>query len=1070
MKLIYIIFFITLSSATMAQNTITGTVVSETDGSPLAGVSIAVKGGRQGTSTGKDGKFSLAVPVDADTLVVSLLGYHSRQVLLQNMSGDSFIIALAEDATRLEEVVVSTGYYSIPRERATGSFTFINNELLNRSVSTDIISRLEGVANSLSFDRRLSGTAYGDDLLSLRIRGQSTLSATAEAPLIVVDDFPYEGDIGNINPNDVESVTILKDAAAASIWGARAGNGVIVITTKKGRLNQPVKISFNSNLRIAARPDLFYNPNFLTSSEFIDLEKELFQRGFYNGDETSSSNPVLSPVVETLIQQRDGSITAAEAEARLSQLGRQDIRRDAEKYLYRNSIRQQYALNFSGGFNTLRYFLSAGYDYDQMSLVGNHNNRITLNSSTIFSPVKNLDVTAGIAYMQKKFQNNGLGLLETGPSGDSPYPYTVLADENGNPLPTPKDYRKEYIAGSEEMGLLDWQYRPLEEITLRDYTSKDSEVRINTALNYDLTKGLDIELKYQYQKIAGTDRRLDHSGSYYVRNLVNRYTQEDGTRIFPEGGILDINRDEITSHSARGQLNYEGVFREKHRLSALGGMEIRERHSSGDGLELYGYDNDVLTWQSQFDYETRYPVRPIGTARIPLPSPLLSDLTDRFISYYSNVSYSYDDRYILSGSARWDASNLFGVETNQKGVPLWSIGGSWYLSNEKFYNLFWLPQLKLRLTYGYNGNIDNSLTAFTTARYTTESLTDLKTAFIVSPGNAELRWEKVGVFNAGIDFGLRNDRITGSLEYYTKTGKDLIGEIPIDPTKGYLNGTYTNLLNYAGTETKGFDAEIQTINIDGPFRWRTNLLVSLVRDKVTEYREGAPPSSVGAAYIQYFPTPVVGKPKYAVYSYPWYGLESETGDPLVAINGEQSKDYSTYLRELAINDLVYHGSAIPTFFGSIRNTFSWKKLQFSANITWKGGYFFRRSSVSYQNLINSLAGHRDFSERWKKPGDELFTQVPSIPSISSSLRDQVYNLSEILIEKGDHIRIQDISLSYDLDKRNIPGMPIQNIRFYLYWKNPGIIWKATDFSLDPEAPLSMFPSEESLAFGVAVNF
>ena len=271
MKQTIILFFILFTcSLAQAQTILKGRIISATDSLPLPGASIRIQGNNTGQSTAADGSFSISINED-NVLHVSYLGYQSREINLRLQHDNPLLILLQENENRLSEVVVSTGYQSLPKERATGSFVQVDNELLNRRVSTDVLSRLEDAVPGLVFNRQ------GDSRIS--IRGQSTISANAE-PLIVLDNFPYEGDINSINPNDIESITVLKDAAAASIWGARAGNGVIVINTKKGRYKQALKVAVNSSVNIGARPDLFYEPK-ISSSDYIAMEQLLFSRGFY---------------------------------------------------------------------------------------------------------------------------------------------------------------------------------------------------------------------------------------------------------------------------------------------------------------------------------------------------------------------------------------------------------------------------------------------------------------------------------------------------------------------------------------------------------------------------------------------------------------------------------------------------------------------------------------------------------------------------------------------------------------------------------------------------------------------
>ena len=286
-----------------------------------------------------------------------------------------FIISLKSKISSLGDVsvVLNTGYQAIPKERATGSFTQVSHELINRSVSTDILTRLDGVTSSVIFNK----SNIQDE--TFNIRGRSTLlGADAASPLIVVDNFPYEGDINNINPNDIESITILKDAAAASIWGARSGNGVIVINPRKGRYDEHLKVQFNANFTSVGKPDLFYSRNFLNSSNYIGVEQFLFNQGYYD-DKINNSTlwPGLSPAVELLAANRKAELSDPELVAGLNALSARDVRDDFSKYVYQPALRQQYSISVTGGSHDISYALSAGYDHNRDNLIRNGYRRFT---------------------------------------------------------------------------------------------------------------------------------------------------------------------------------------------------------------------------------------------------------------------------------------------------------------------------------------------------------------------------------------------------------------------------------------------------------------------------------------------------------------------------------------------------------------------------------------------------------------------------------------------------------------------------------------------------------------------
>ncbi|MFA5848691.1 MAG: SusC/RagA family TonB-linked outer membrane protein [Bacteroidales bacterium] len=1046
------------------QITITGKVTN-TKGDPLIGATILIKGTLKGTTTDINGNFSINVPENA-ILIFSFLGYQKMEVAV--IGKTELNVKMAEAPTELQEVsfVFNTGYQEIPKERTNGSFAMINNNLLNRSTSTNIINRLENITSSLLFDKRSTGSP------TLSIRGQSTIQSNA-TPLIVVDNFPYEGDISTINPNDIENITILKDAVAASIWGARAGNGVIVIITKKGRMEQPLTIEVNSNLSIASKPDLYYNRQFLNSSDFIDVEKSLFDKGYYLSNETDISYPVISPVVQLLIAKRDGRISSEEAESTIARYRTEDVRRDFSKYLYRNSFEQQYSISLKGGGAKVSYYLSGGFDKNTTNLVRNELDRVSVNTLLAYHPTPQLEISTNMVYTRSNqvTNNSGSDYITSGGTKGL-YPYARLADNDGNPLSIVHDYNTDFVNQAKGNGLLDWSYVPLEELRNADYRVTTNNMRINSSIKYNFDKFFNIEGRYQFQQQDVNSRDLQNENRYYTRNLINQYayTNTDGTVVFPVpiGAILDNRYISVVSHAARAQANYNREWTNEHQLNILAGIEMRLTNTTGSASRIYGYNDNVLTF-SDVDYITDYLKNPTGySSRIP-SGGWLSDQTDRNISYYGNASYTYKSRYMISASARKDKSNLFGVDANQKGVPLWSAGLGWQLSSENFYpSESWLSLLKLRASYGYSGNVNKSLTAYATGQYGNTFLTGLPYIQLLTPPNPNLRWEKTKMINWGVDFETKDRSLSGSIEYYTKKGIDLIGRSTLDPTIGFEVGGRNEFTgNNASMKGKGIDVQLDIKKSIGTINWSAQLLYSYAKDEITRY--DFKNSSITSYFSGY--SPVVGNSRYSVYSLKWGGLDPENGDPQILVGGLITKDYTTIMSRLTPEDLVYHGSALPTHFGSFRNNFRFRDFQIGFNISYKFGYYFRKSSIFYINLFNGWNGHTDFSKRWIKPGDEMITQVPSMPAPgTSSTRDVVYMYSDVLVEKGDHIRFQDINFSYDLNRSRYNWLPVNKASIYGYINNIGIIWRANKDKLDPDYATHSYPAPRSFAIGIKVQF
>jgi TonB-dependent starch-binding outer membrane protein SusC len=1045
--------------------TITGMVTTET-GEPLEGASVEIKGTKRGTYTDAAGRFELKAVDSNSVLVIRFTGYTPQEIRLAGQTYISSKLSIAVTSLADVNVQVSTGYQTIPKERATGSFVQIENELFNRRVSSDVISRLEGITSGLVFNKQ-----SGHELFT--IRGRSTL-ASEPTPLIVLDNFPYDGDINNINPNDIESITILKDAAAASIWGARSGNGVVVINTKKGKFNQSPKVEFNSNITIISKPDIFYSPAYLNTSDYIDLEKSLFDKGYFDQDIANvATRPAITPVVEILAKKRNGMLSAAQAEEQINALRNFDVRNDFMKYIYQKSNKQQYALSLSGGSSNIIYKLFAGFDNNIDKLTNNSHRKININSAGTFQFIKNLEITTSVNFTQSNaVMNNENSFMSSAISTGNLkystmlYPYARLADAEGNHLAIVKDYRASYVDSMESLGFLNWHYRPLDEITLADNTSMAKNILLIANVKYKFNRHLNIELKYGNENQSGSGRIYRSLLTYNVRNQVNRFSQRNASTglfiyPFPKGGTLNLSSNGFSAENVRGQINYNQSFKDKHIISAILGGEIRQTRVSSYSRTSYGYDDEFGTSVSNLNFATSVPVNPSGSATLPSSSGSILQSITRFLAYYFNGTYTLNNLYTFSVSARKDGANLFGVNANQKIVPLWSAGLGWNIYQEKLFKADWLSYLKLRATYGFNGNVYDG-SAYLIARYINNAaLTGLQYAEIVDPPNPDLKWERVKNINLGLDFAFKNEVFSGSLEIYKKQGLDLVELAPLAPSTGFTSFKG----NAASTKTNGIDLVLNSLIINKSFKWRTNFLFNYVSDKIVRFDQKYVATDLVKNYGNSLYA-VTGKPLFSLYSYRWAGI-SASGDPLGYYNGHASNNYTGIFNNSTIDSIIYHGSGRPTIFGALRNTFSWKGFSASVNITYKFNYFFRVPSASLNLQENLSSPHIDYLKRWQQPGDESFTTVPAIIYPNNANRNNFYRYSEVLVEKGDHIRLQDINISYTISgKKRL----FQSAQVYMYINNLGILWRANDKKIDPDYQTGLFPEPKSFAFGFKTTF
>ncbi|WP_316789673.1 SusC/RagA family TonB-linked outer membrane protein [Pedobacter frigoris] len=1071
--------FLDLPKSVFANLDARGRILDE-GGKPLEGATVVLKGTSRTVKTDVKGEFVLANVPNDGVLVIRYVGFKTLEISLKD-AVMPLEIKLNVATGELEEVNVTynTGYQNIPKERATGSFVQIDNEMINRGVSTNILDRIAYLTSSLQKQNIRS------DKSDITVRGFSTIESNTK-PLIVIDGFPYEEGGGNIysglqlnnlNPNDVESITILRDAAAASIWGARSANGVIVISTKKGKFNQKASISITGNTTLTERPDLF-KLNLISSKDAIDYEKQLFASGYYNDYDSSYPSfnyfPIVSPTVEILLARKRNAITQQQSDEQLAQLAAHDTRNDISKYLLRTAVTQQYNFNVIGGGDKIAYYNSIGYNKMGASEIGNESNTLTINLNNTYRPIKNLELNTFLNYNQTKSKVNGIGYQRFIPNGSNTIaPYTMLADINGNPMSIPKvgSFREIYLDTLKTKGLLDWHYRPLDELGNQDNIVKRFSLRFGGGLKYSILQGLEINLNASYNRsVTNTDnyKNLRH---YETRDLINRYMflNASGQPQYPVplGGILDFSSQVEVAYNLRSTLNFTRIWG-IHALSLISGIDISESQNDNNQFRRYGYDPLTLSYANNINYGTNYTTRPSG-ANIITEAGRISGFLTRNHSYYGNVGYTLLNKYTLTTSGRVDAANLFGMKANFKAKPTWSVGAMWLISAEDFFKVESISSLKIRATYGYNGNVDNQATSLPVIGYRTNAQTyqvPQQYAALSSPPNPGITWEKTRVINIAVDFGMFNNRLTGSLEYYTKRSSNLIG---VGPLTDQTSGVESYRGNFTGLKGKGVDVTLNGLIFDQGVKLRTVLNLSHSADKVTAYYNLGSSLSNPSFYINRIALPP-GKPINYLYSYHWAGLDGQTGNPMGVVNG-QVVPFTTALGNSGrgSNDLIYHGNASPTVSGNIMNDISYKGFSASFNLTYAFGYYFRRPSVDFNTLQSFWSGHGDYALRWQKPGDELLTNVPSMP-LTPDNRYAFYSNSEILVEKGDHIRLRDFRLSYSLNKVCYKKLPFRNISFSLMADHLNVLlWRANKAGIDPDFN-NVIPTSRSISFGLNLNY
>lgn len=1025
---------------------------------PIADANIKLVGSASIYRTDSLGKFEISSIVTPLTVSVSAIGFETQKVSWNSYSAN-LIISMQTKENKLNEVQVNTGYQIMPKERSTGSFGVVSNKDFNKIPSRGILDRIEGKVSGLQFDRR-SGKSV------LNIRGINTFSEIAAQPLIVVDNFPYDGTLDDLNPNDVESVSVLKDAAASSIWGSRAGNGVIVVTTKKGKVGGKPTINFTTTTMVSSKPDLFYN-KVINSKDFIDVERFLFDNKYYEDAYNSAYNQttIFSPVVDMLYANKAGRLSDIDLNTRLRALEGNDYRNDLMKYVYQAAVNQQYFLDISTSNVTNRNRYSVGYDRGKGDTKGANNDRLTLRAVNSWQLGQKLSIENTLSLINGRdriFSSTPRYPMVPGGGKNTLYPYASLADGEGNFLSIPRFYNSSFLERANADGLLDWNYRPLADRDKSTYKAWNRHLYLNFNLHYDILPFLKADLIYGYEHSNTKSESLSGEDSFEVRDLINKYTRiVNGAKLydFPFGAILRNADNEMQSHRGRVQVSFNKSFGGDHVLNALIGTELYTRNADQRSSGSYGYNAEVLSRKSM-DYNAIYQL--YGGLGYGFMTPLDSyaGTLSRTVSMYFNGLYEYKGRYGLSFSARKDAANSFGTNVNSQWNPLWSAGLSWQIAKEKFMKeTDWIDHLKLRSTFGYGGVQPYGALNKTVIGYVGNSnYSNLPYALIGSPPNPGLKWETVRTLNFGMDLSIYGGKLIANLDYYRKKSFDLLSDDPLDPTSGYSLLTK----NVGQIATHGIDLTLASSGRFGKGYWQSSINFSYSKNKVTDYR-----GTIGATnlYLDGGRTlmPLLGKSLYPVFSYKSAGLDPVNGDPRGYKNSEISKDYQALTTD-SLQYLNYHGTALPPIYGAWNNTIGYGKFYLDFSLLFKFGHYFKKKSIVYGSLFDSWDGHADFAKRWQQPGDELTTTVPSMQYPNDSYRDLFYQHSSNNIVKGDLIRVQNIRLGYSF---TISNSKIKG-QLYIGANNVGLIWRKNKENLDPD--YLDLPAPRVISVGGNINF
>ena len=1048
--------------------TISGKVTDE-KGKPLIGVTVFPEGMavRQGVITSSDGSYNLRLLGQADAIVFTYVGMQPKKIALGK--GNVVNATLYNEQNMLQEVavVVSTGYSKMPKDRATGAFDVISAKDIKEVPSVNILEKLEGLTPGLQVDLRTN---------TISIRGKNSFgSQISSSPLIVIDGFPVmenEDKRGNLsdlasgngtsasailnryNPDDIENITVLKDAAAASIWGAKAANGVIVIETKKGR-NTPPIISFGTNLSISAPADL-NNIKVMNSAQYIDLERELKGLGFITDPAEApswasfNSNKPQSEALEWMFKVDRGTATAEERDAALAALGQINNKSQIRDLLLQRAVSQQYNLSLSGGTNKSSYYVSTNYTKDIPVFRGNKGESFFVNSSLsnkLFNDRVNLSF--GLNYNYSNAVNNPAALDAMGTGMKGLKPYELLQDANGNNISRSIRFRNEVTQNFLSKGYLPWGYSALDELDKTDYNTQSNRLRFNMGIDTKIIDGVNFAVSGMLQRNIEDTENLDRVGSYGVRDLLNYATTIDQTTGklvtgIPYGGTLGLMNYNAWEYNLRSQINVDRNVGDLLNIAFLAGAEIRQNRHQSSSQQRYGFNEDIYQdrtvnptvpydnidgWQSTLSYNNT-----------------LKKGISRALSYYSNIGLSFlNGKYVASGSLRFDDFTITGASRNQRAKPLWSAGLKWNAKMEPFVqDLSWLNALGFRLTYGVAGTLPSGVGNLVRINTSLDNLTNETTATIASPANNQISWEKVKSFNFGIDFAVLNNRLAFNVDAYSKRTSDILYNLPFNSTYGW---TFLQF-NSASMKSHGFELGMRVKVVDHKdYSWNSIFNFSYNTNEVTDnrFKKNTTSNIVNSS------APTVGLPMDYLYAYRWAGLDEKGQSQVYNKNGEII-NASVGNNQLTADDLVYMGRATAPYFGAFNNDFRYRQFTLGVRISYSMGNVLRKPSVEsypdYSPYQGSIGMQSDLALRWRQAGDENFTNVPGLKDVSFNSLNR-YKNSDVLTISGSYIRLQQVSLGYTASSELLKRTPFKSASINASVRNLGLIWRKNKYGVDP---------------------
>lgn len=1072
-----------LSSSSQKPVTVTGKVC-DTYGEPLAGVSVIIGSSHEGCATDIDGMFTIKVPDEHSVLMFSMIGMEPQA----QMIGDrrKLDIIMHELPDMMSEVVV-TGYQDIKKEKMTGAVTTISAEKLQERYTPDLLDNLEGRVAGLS--------TYGGQPI---IRGTGTLHASS-TPLLVIDGLPVEGSISDINPYDIESVNILKDAAAAAIYGARASNGIIVITTKNARKTDKIDIDFSANLTIYENLNIDYADNFyMTPEQQVNLESDYYDYYFNSGEITDpvkttasaiSMGHMISPVRNAYYRQAIGDISAEQLNATLNSLKTNNFARDYAKSVLRRQVLQQYNLALRGSTDRMRNNLVINFKKDNSGRINNFSNWLNISYKGSYNLASWLTANVSINGIYNKTRSLGSDATASYDDIWSMPAYTSLYNDDGSMRSIYYRY-----SGNEywtlQNGLEDLGVNIIDEHYANYVDTKRQNMRYHGELLFKILPGLTASAQISYETEHSESAWTVEQSSHAARSLRNAYAYEDKGDIkyyIPkDGGMLQTTNTSGEHWTARGQLNYTRTFLDKHEISAIAGLEFRETTTKGTQSLILGYDEQLQTGASQtVDFGTlstisnspyfmcsartsnaqMYPARNYGYSYYFSDNMgLVMESHHRYASGYANLTYTYDSRYNVFGSFRKDYADVYGLNSKFRGKPLWSAGAGWNIHNETFAkDITWLNFLKFRLSYGVTGNIYQGATSYLTAETQGVTVqTHQPYAIVSNPANPNLRWEQNRTTDVGIEFSLFNYRMRGSFDFYNKVGKDIFSRRMLDATAGFpsMHANVASVRNRGVELALAYDWFVPRSRND--FSWTTSLTLAHNKNVVTDVE-----SPAKKAWEQIATPFKTGYPVSAIWSYKFAGisdLSGQEGQILWEVeNGSTAHSANTH----SVDILEYSGQRDPKINIGMENSFRWNGLSLRLMMVYYGGHKMRALPQYEEYGIPDSTVASYFLNAWTPDNKTSTPGIGRYGCRSASSVGTEAASANTAVHNADFIKIRNIILGYNLPEKWLGKYGINHCQINLQINDPKAVWVRNRLGIDPET--LGYRSRSSYVIGLNIN-